>query len=58
MRYRDAKLLDAGDQVILKKDNTILIVNSIEIYGQFKTVKINVLDINGSLISLFNDQII
>lgn len=57
MKYRDARLLASGDEIIRKEDNLILKVESIECYGQFKTVKINAIAIAGNLISLFNDEI-
>jgi len=57
MRYRDARLLSEGDEVIKKEDKQVLKVESIEAFGQFKTVKINVITVYGKHISLFNDEI-
>jgi hypothetical protein len=56
MRYRDAKKLHNGDEVIRKSDKVSMIVNSVECYGQYKKVKINCI-INGSLTSIYNDEV-
>ncbi len=57
MKYRDARLLKPGDQVIRKNDNLPLVVDSVELYGQFKTVKINCLN-EGTTVSLFNEEVV
>ena len=57
MKYRDARLLSEGDSVTVKKDKQTLKVQSIECYGQFKTVKIFCLDVNNKLISFLNDEV-
>lgn len=56
MRYREARLLKPGDEVIRKEDNLTMMVTSVEAYGQFKTVKINCSsgDIKDTL---FNDEV-
>lgn len=40
MKYRDARLLRAGDEVTLKSDGSILTVVRIEAFGQYKKVQI------------------
>lgn len=56
MKYRDAKQLHNGDQVIRKSDGTAMVVSSIEVYGQYKKVKINCL-IDNSYFTYFNDEV-
>lgn len=58
MKYRDAKNLHNGDQVIRKEDKAIYIVNSVEAFGQYKIVKINCLaEGTNTLTSLYNDEV-
>lgn len=58
MQYRKARLLKTGDQVALKSDpNIILLVMSIECYGQHKRVKINCTDLYSKTVSVFNDEV-
>lgn len=52
MKYRDAKNLQKGDKVT-RKDGKILTVESIELYGQFKKVKVNCQE----NVSVFNEEI-
>lgn len=57
MRYREAKNLESGDQVIRKSDKTNLIVKSLEILGQFKLVRIHCETMDGEKISVYNSEI-
>ena len=57
MRYREAKLLHNGDEVILKSDKTILLVKSLEVFGQYKKVKLNCVNDSGRAYSVYNDEI-
>jgi hypothetical protein len=57
MKYRDAKNLRSHDIVIRKSDKAILKVISIEIYGQFKLVRINAKDINETLVSIYQNDV-
>jgi hypothetical protein len=67
MRYRDARLLQAGEMVIRKSDRMLLTVQSIEAYGQHKKVKINCILLANqdgceyvagtTIVSLFNDEV-
>jgi len=41
MRYRDARLLIKGDVVIDKANDHSYVVETIEVYGNVKTVRIN-----------------
>lgn len=41
MRYRDAKKLKNGDEVIRKEDQAVLTVESTEVFWLNKVVKIN-----------------
>jgi hypothetical protein len=43
MRYRDAKLLCEGDEVVRKDDKTSFIVKEVEVFGQYKKVKLKCL---------------
>lgn len=56
MRYRDAKKLHNGDQVTRKFDQQVLTVNNIEVFGQYKRVKLVCLEGN-SLVELFHDEV-
>jgi hypothetical protein len=56
MKYRDARNLQAGDEVTRLSDKKILTVESTELYGQYKKVKIIYLE--GEIkFSLFNDEV-
>lgn len=56
MRYRDARLLKVGDEVVRKSDKLTMTVTSIEAFGQFKTVKINC--VSGDIkATLFNEEV-
>jgi hypothetical protein len=57
MKYRDAKELHSGDQVQRKRDKVFFIVNDVEIFGQYKKVKLNCVAENGSYETLYNDEI-
>lgn len=57
MRYRDAKNLHNGDQVIRKTDKVPLIVSSTEVFGQYKKVHIHCVDEHNARVTLFNDEV-
>lgn len=67
MKYRLAKNLKVGESVTRKKDGMILCISSIEVFGQFKTVKVTCrLTVaqggceyvaGSTYVSLFNDEI-
>lgn len=57
MKYRDAKNLHNGDQVIRKEDGVPLIVIDIQVYGQYKKVIINCTDEHGARSSHYNDEV-
>ncbi len=57
MQYRKAKLLNLGDQVIAKKDDSVLTVKSIEVYGSVKTVRIHVVDEFNNYFAVLHTQI-
>lgn len=44
MKYREAKLLTHGDIVLRTEDNAELFVDSVEVYGQLKRVRLNCID--------------
>lgn len=56
MRYRDAKKLHNGDQVTRKFDQQTLTVSNVEVFGQYKRVKIVCLE-GGTLVELFHDEV-
>jgi hypothetical protein len=41
MRYRDARLLKEGDTVVSKFTGAIYLVQSVEIYGKERPIRIN-----------------
>ena len=57
MRYRDAKDLHNGDQVQRKSDKTYLVVQSTEVFGQYKKVYIHCVDEHNGRVSLYNDEV-
>jgi hypothetical protein len=61
MKYRYAKNLHNEDQVTRKEDKALLIVKSIEVYGQYKKVKLNCVEYKdsgtGAYVSLFHDEV-
>lgn len=61
MKYRDAKNLQNGDEVIRKVDQVSLIISDIEVYGQYKKVRLNCIQhVEGSgglRVSLFHDEV-
>jgi len=58
MRYRDAKKLHNGDEVISKESKVSYTVLSIEVYGQVKMVRINVVTkCGGGNTSFFHDEV-
>lgn len=58
MKYRDAKNLKVGDFIAHKEDhNKLYKIVSIEIFGQFKKVKVTVIE-NGSHVSFYNEELV
>ena len=57
MKYRDAKELRSGHIVIRKGDAVVFTISSIEVFGQYKKVKLNCLAEDGSVETLYNDDI-
>jgi hypothetical protein len=57
MRYRYAKLLLQGDEVVRKTDNVHLTVSSIQVFGQYKKVQITAIAANGCIDTIFNDEV-
>lgn len=41
MKYREARLLKAGDQIIIKQSGEVHCVESIEVYGKELPIRIN-----------------
>lgn len=57
MKYRDAKLLKVGDFIARKGEpNHLLKITSIEVFGQYKTVKATCIE-DGVYVSIFNEEI-
>ena len=57
MKYRDAKLLKEGDFIARKNDpNVLLKIISIEIFGQYKKVKVTCIEA-GAHVSFVNEEI-
>jgi hypothetical protein len=60
MKYRDAKNIHKGDEVIRIHDDLSLIVSSIEVYGQFKKVRLNCYETNtsgGPMITVYHNEV-
>jgi hypothetical protein len=57
MQYRYAKTLHKGDQVICKKDQVPYIVESTEVFGQYKTVLIHCVNEQNVYASFRNEEI-
>lgn len=57
MKYKLAKWLQTGDQVILKSDQSILTVKTAEVFGQYKKVLLHCVDHNNAPVSVYNDHI-
>lgn len=57
MRYRDAKKLRNGDEVIRKEDKVSLLVKEVEIFVQSKVVRLNCVTKNNSWVSLYHDEV-
>jgi hypothetical protein len=57
MRYRDAKNLHNGDQVVRKNDQVPFIVQTIEVFGQYKRVVIHCVNEHNVRASLYNDEV-
>ena len=58
MRYRDAKKLHNGDEVISKESGVSYLVKSIEVYGQVNFVRINAVTKDGDgYTSFLHDEI-
>jgi len=61
MKYRDAKLLHNGDEITCKADGIVYQVIDIQVFGQYKKVKINCCRETqigcGHLYSFYNDEV-
>ena len=57
MRYRDAKKLRNGDEVIRKEDKVSLLVKEVEIFVQSKVVRLNCVTKNNYWVSLYHDEV-
>lgn len=57
MRYRNAKNLHNGDQVIRKSDREPLLVQSVDVFGQYKKVLIHCVNVLNVRFSLSNDEV-
>ena len=57
MRYSVAKKLINGDQVLRKSNKTFLIVQSSEVFGQYKKVYLHCIDASNARVSVYNDEI-
>ena len=57
MKYRDARLLKQGDQIIRKSDQVKLTIESIVLVGQYKEAIFTCIDLNGKKIELYNHEV-
>ena len=57
MKYRDAKKLHNGDEVIRKTDKLSLTVKDVEVYGQNRMVRLNCVTNSNETVSLFHDEV-
>jgi len=58
MKYRAAKNLQKGDIIVRKSDSQRLEIHSVEVFGQYKTVKFTcLLPSKNGYISVYNEEI-
>lgn len=57
MKYRDAKNLIKNDTVIVIKTGEALVVDNVELYGQFNIVRINCKNSENKNISVYQNEI-
>lgn len=57
MKYRDAKDLHNGDQVIRKDDQVPLIVQEVQVFGQYKKVLMHCTTESNERVSIYNDEV-
>ena len=57
MKYREAKDLDEGTELVKKSDNEVLILQTKELYGQHKIVRFNCLNSNNVSVSVFHNEV-
>lgn len=61
MRYRDAKRLQNGDQIIRKEDKVVFVIKEIEIFPSQKTVRFNCVpylyETGGAWTSLYQNEV-
>lgn len=57
MKYRDAKDLHNGDQVIRKDDKVSLIVQEVQVFGQYKKVILHCVTEHNARISIYNEEV-
>lgn len=57
MKYRDAKVLKANDLVCRSSDKTYWIVQTTEVFGQYKKVFIHCKNESNDKCSLYNNEI-
>lgn len=57
MKYREAKLLKEGDQIIRKSDQVKFTIDSIALIGQYKEAIFTCTDLNGKKIELYNHEV-
>jgi len=57
MKYREAKDLQNGDQVIRKDDKVSLVVQEVQIFGQYKKVLLHCVTEHNARVSLYNEEV-
>jgi len=57
MKYREARLLKVGDQVLRLSNKSLLIISSIELLGQYKRAVLHCTDEAGCFVTVYHDQI-
>lgn len=57
MKYRDARLLKQGDQIIRKIDQAKLTIEAVVLFGQYKEAIFTCIDLNGKKVELYNYEV-
>lgn len=57
MKYRDAKKLQSGDEVIRKEDKVSLTVKEVHVFGQYKKVQLHCVTPSNASVTVYHDEI-
>lgn len=57
MKYRDAKKLQNGDEVIRKEDKVSLTVKEVNVFGQYKKVQLHCVTTSNAPVTVYHDEV-